>query len=153
MQLTQFSDIGLRVLLYLSYSRRDVPATVAEIAQAFEISRNHLVKVVHFMSQQGWLVTSRGKGGGISLAHPLHAYRLGEVVVALEQMTELVDCSAYPCRLRGSCQLKSILDEAMAAMIAVLNRYTLADAVAEPTASVVVLLNKIGMQEKLKIRQ
>lgn len=148
MQLTQFSDIGLRVLLYLSHSRREAPATVSEIASAFEVSRNHLVKVVHFMSQQGWLNTSRGKGGGLALAQPLNTYKLGDIIQTLEQMSELVDCQAYPCRLRGQCRLKSILDEAMAAMIAVLNRYTLADAVAEPTASVVILLNQLGMQSK-----
>jgi Rrf2 family transcriptional regulator, nitric oxide-sensitive transcriptional repressor len=149
MQLTQFSDIGLRVLLYLSYKERSSPATVAEIAASFEISRNHLVKVVHFMAQQGWLVTTRGKGGGLALAHPLAWYRLGQVIGTLEQLTELVDCSAYPCRLRGSCRLKGILDEALAAMFTVLDRYTLADAVAEPSGQVIVMLNRIGMRPPL----
>ncbi|MCJ9710841.1 Rrf2 family transcriptional regulator, partial [Bordetella hinzii] len=69
MQLTRFTDFGLRVLMYLTQCReRDKPVTIPEIAERFAISRNHLVKVVHFMSQQGWVAATRGKGGGLALA-------------------------------------------------------------------------------------
>lgn len=146
MQLTQFTDLGLRVLLYLSFQARDTPATVGEIAASFAVSRNHLVKVVHFMAQQGWLTTTRGKGGGLALARPLPAYRLGSIIRELEGMTELIDCAANTCRLRGNCRLKGILDQALAAMFEVLDRYTLADAVAEPSGQVIVMLNRLGMQ-------
>lgn len=145
MQLTQFTDLGLRVLLYLSHQQREQAVTISEIADVFEISRNHLVKVVHFMAQQGWLITTRGKGGGLALAHPLNWYRLGSIIKSLEELHELIDCNAYPCGLRGRCQLKGILDEALAAMFKVLDRYTLADAVAEPSQQVIVMLNQIGM--------
>lgn len=153
MQLTQFTDIGLRVLLYLSYKEREQAATVGEIAASFELSRNHLVKVVHFMAQQGWLVTTRGKGGGLALAHPLDWYRLGHIIRELEELTELIDCAAYPCRLRGSCRLKGILDQALAAMFEVLDRYTLQDAVAEPSGQVIVMLNRIGMKQVVAMQQ
>src|SRR5690606_7276386 len=66
MQLTQFTDLGLRVLMYLSHPDRGTPVTVGEIATRFGASRNHLIKVVHFMAQQGWLITTRGKGGGLA---------------------------------------------------------------------------------------
>lgn len=147
MQLTQFTDIGLRVLLYLSHQGRTHPVTIGEIADSFEVSRNHLVKVVHFMAQQEWLLTSRGKGGGLALAQPLAWYRLGEVIQTLEQSKELINCEAYPCQLRGRCQLKGMLDEAFAAMFAVLNRYTLADAVAEPSGQVIASLNLMGLKK------
>lgn len=147
MQLNQFTDIGLRVLLYLSYPQRSAPATISEIADSFQLSRNHLVKVVHFMAQQGWLLTTRGKGGGLALAQALDWYRLGTVIRTLEDLHELIDCSAYPCQLRGRCRLKSILDEALAAMFAVLDAYTLQDAVAEPSRQVIMMLNQIGMKQ------
>jgi Rrf2 family nitric oxide-sensitive transcriptional repressor len=147
MQLTQFTDLGLRVLLYVSYKERAQPATIGEIAASFDVSRNHLVKVVHFMAQQGWLLTTRGKGGGLALAHPLHWYRLGSIIQTLEELTELVNCAGYQCRLQGKCQLKGILNEALAAMFAVLDRYTLADAVAEPSQQVIVMLNQLGMKK------
>ena len=72
MQLTKYTDFGLRVLMYLTQSDgRSTPVTVPEIAERFEVSRNHLVKVVHFLSQQGWIATTRGKGGGLRLARAM----------------------------------------------------------------------------------
>lgn len=85
MQLNRFTDFGLRVMMYLTQCRdRTVPVTIPEIAARFEISRNHLVKVVHFLSQQGWIVATRGKGGGLRLARDAVEYRIGELVRVLE---------------------------------------------------------------------
>lgn len=78
-----FTDLGLRVLMYLSHQVRDTPVTISD-AERFDVSRHHLVKVVHFMGQQGWLITTRGKGGGLALAFGLQHYRLGQVVRVLE---------------------------------------------------------------------
>lgn len=65
MQLNRFTDFGLRVLMYLTQCRdRSAAVTIPEIADRFGLSRNHLVKVVHFMSQRGWVSTTRGKGAG-----------------------------------------------------------------------------------------
>lgn len=83
MQVTRFTDIGLRVLMYLVPQDPTHIVTISEISQQFEISRNHLVKVVHFMAQHGWIVTTRGKGGGLALAMPAAEYRLGQVVRSL----------------------------------------------------------------------
>lgn len=145
MQLTQFTDLGLRVLMYLSHPARDTPATIGEIAEVFDVSRNHLVKVVHFMAQQGWLATTRGKGGGLALARPVAQYSLGALVRTLERTPALIDCAGVSCRLRAGCGLKGILDEALAALFAVLDRYTLADAVGGKTGEAIVALNRLGM--------
>lgn len=144
MQLTHFTDLGLRVLMYLSHQERDTPVTISEIADRFEASRNHLVKVVHYMGQQGWLVTTRGKGGGVALARPLLEYRLGELIRTLEHTSiDLIDCAEPPCGLRGRCHLKGILDEALDAFYLALNRYTLADVVASPTQEAIVQLHRM----------
>lgn len=144
MQLTQFTDLGLRVLMYLSYQEREQPVTISEIAERFAISRNHLVKVVHAMAQQGWLATTRGKGGGLALAMPASQYRLGQVIRQLEDITTLIDCAQPPCALRGQCRLKGVLDEALAAFFTVLDRYTLADVVAQPTGQAIAILHRLG---------
>lgn len=143
MQLTHFTDLGLRVLMYLSHPGRDTPVTISEVAERFEASRNHLVKVVHFMAQQGWLVTTRGKGGGLALAQPLTHYRLGQTIRVLENVTEMIDCADPPCALRGSCRLKSILDQAMDVFFKELDGYTLADAVGSPTNQAIKMLHKL----------
>ena len=138
MQLTRFSDLGLRVLMYLTQLDGSRAVTISEIAAQFDVSRHHLVKVVHFMAQQGWLQTTRGKGGGLSLARPPRAYTLGELVRGLEGTEPLIDCAQPPCVLKGACAFKGILDEAQAAFYQALERHTLADAVTHPTDQVIV---------------
>lgn len=143
MQLTHFSDLGLRVLMYLTGPARDEAVTISEIADRFQVSRNHLVKVVHFMAQQGWLRTTRGKGGGLALAQPPAHYRLGDLLRRLEGVKPLIDCAEPPCALSGGCRLKGVLDEALAAFFAVLDRYTLQDLIAHPTGEAIALLHGI----------
>lgn len=142
MQLTRFSDLGLRVLMDLSALAPGAVTTIAEVTERFQVPHNHLSKVVQFMGQQGWLHTVRGKGGGIRLAWPLADYRLGQVVRTLERTTEVIECADPPCVLRGRCSLKGLLDEANDAFYAALDRHTLADALAAPTAETIVRLHR-----------
>ncbi len=143
MQLTRFTDFGLRVLMYLTQCRdRPAPVTIPEIAARFDLSRNHLVKVVHFMSQRGWVSTSRGKGGGLTLAHPPSGYRLGDLVRELEQQSPLIDCREPPCALDGACRLAGVLAQTLQAFYEALNGYTLADLVRDPTAAAIIKLHR-----------
>ena len=140
-KLTTFTDYSLRVLIHLAAgpNRR---FTVAEIARAFGISANHLVKVVHFLGRQGWIATVRGKGGGILLARPPGEIRVGDVVRDTQGAAMPAECFAPDggsCVLGGACRLKGVLREAVVAFYAVLDRYTLADLAAEPQALAVVL--------------
>lgn len=134
--------------MYLSHQGRETPVTISEIAERFAVSRNHLVKVVHFMAQHGWLLTTRGKGGGLALAREAGSYRLGAVIRVLEDITEVIDCAEPPCALRGRCLLKSMMDQALDAFFEVLDRYTLADAVASPTGEVIVTLHRLGVSQR-----
>lgn len=131
MQLNKFSDFGLRLLMYL-LQPRDELATIAQAAQDLKISENHLVKVTHFMSKQGWIISTRGKGGGIRLAE--HAYELpiGELVRTLEHDEKAVNCLEPACVLRFSCGLKSVLDQALEQFYQHLNSYQLKDALERP---------------------
>ena len=146
MQLTHFTDLGLRVLIYLTYVERTEPVTISEIAERFAISRNHLVKVVHFLARQDLIVTTRGKGGGMALAQPSANYRLGRIIRQLEGHTELIDCAVPPCGLRGNCQLKRMLDQAQQVFYDALDAYTLADAVATPTREVIISLHQLSFR-------
>jgi len=145
MQLTHFTDLGLRVLIYLSHPEPEQPVTISEIAGCFQVSRNHLVKVVHFLAQQQWISTTRGKGGGIALAQSTGRYRLGQLIRTLEGHQEFIDCSAPVCSLKGQCQLKRILDQAMQVMYAELDRYTLQDAVATPTREAIIGMHRLRL--------
>lgn len=146
MQITRFTDLGLRVLMYLTVGGREDLATITEIADRLEISRNHLVKVVHRLGQLKLIVTSRGKGGGITLARPPAQYRLGEVVRQLEDNPTLIDCGNPPCVIRSGCRLKGVLDDALQAFFSKLDEYTLADVVRQPTAFSLITLQGAARQ-------
>jgi Rrf2 family transcriptional regulator, nitric oxide-sensitive transcriptional repressor len=131
MQLTRFTDYGLRVLIFAA-SHPDRLCSVREISDYYDISYNHLVKVVHRLAQLGHIKSFKGKGGGIQLAGGAENLYLGDLVLALEPDMNLVECfdrDANTCRITNTCQLKHYLFDARQAFINALNRHTLADTV------------------------
>lgn len=129
MQLTLYTDYSLRVLLYLGLVPERT-ATITEIADAYGISRNHLVKVVHNLSIHGFILTTRGRGGGICLARPPEQIVIGDVVRHTEMNFTLVECfdrELNTCPIAAACILKDALYEAQKAFMAVLDKSTLAD--------------------------
>ncbi len=135
MQLSTYSDYSIRVLMQAALC---APArvTVDEVADAFGISRHHLVKVVHGLGRSGYLTTHRGVGGGFTLSRPAEDIRLGDIVRLGEETESVIECTDRgnrPCRLLPACRLKGVLDEAAAAFFEVLDRYALADVVKQPT--------------------
>lgn len=135
MQLSVYSDYALRVLIQTAL-RRPQRVRVDEVAETFGISRNHLVKIVHDLGRNGYLQTQRGIGGGFTLAREPEEIRVGAVVRLCEETDTVIDCldkPGQPCRLSPACRLKGVLDEAAAAFFAVLDGYTLADLVKQPS--------------------
>lgn len=133
MRLTQWTDYSLRVLMYCAATQeRAQAATVAEIAEAHGISRHHLTKVVMALAAQGWIVTLRGRGGGLRLARPAVQIVLGEVVRQTESDFDMVECfdsARNTCRIDGLCGLKGVLRRATDNYLATLDGVTLADLV------------------------
>ncbi|HYF42334.1 MAG TPA: Rrf2 family transcriptional regulator [Ramlibacter sp.] len=132
MRLAQHTDYGIRVLIYAAMLwPTGKLASIQEIAEAYGISENHLMKVVHRLGLLGLLHTQRGRNGGLRLAAEPSAFKLGEVVRTLEADMHLVECSSdteSACPLVGMCRFALALDEAKTAFLATLDRYTLEDA-------------------------
>ncbi|RDB44257.1 Rrf2 family transcriptional regulator [Halomonas sp. DQ26W] len=128
MHLTRYTDFALRVLIYLAVKGEE-RATIHEIAVSFGVSRNHLMKVVQDLSHRGYIVTIRGKNGGMLLNRPPESISLGGLVRDTEHELGLVECfrDANECVITPACRLTLILNEAMAAFMTVLDGYTLAD--------------------------
>lgn len=128
MRLTRYTDYSLRVLIYLAV-RADGLGTVGSIADAYGISRNHLMKVVRELNHRGYIDTVRGKGGGMRLRLPPERINLGRVVRDMESDLALVECfdADNRCVITPECGLRNVLGEALRAFLAVLDGYTLAD--------------------------
>ena len=144
MHLTVFSDYTLRVLMYLALDRTRL-ATIPEIADAYGISENHLMKVVHRLAQAGLVESVRGKGGGVRLALAPEEIRLGGIVRASEGSAPIVECLsdvAATCRIAPACRLAAVLSRAFEALYATLDEYTLADLVQSPRGLKVLLTRR-----------
>lgn len=128
MQLNKFTDYALRILMYVAQPRDEL-YTIKELAVRLQVSENHTVKIVHFMSKQGWLITSRGNRGGIRLAPNTLTLKLGDIVRILQGDQHIVECHTPPCVLRQHCGLKGILDQALEAFYLHLDQYTFGDVI------------------------
>jgi Rrf2 family nitric oxide-sensitive transcriptional repressor len=124
MRLTRYTDYAMRVLLHLA-ARDDDLSSIGEIAGLYKISQNHLMKVVQDLGKAGFVRTVRGRGGGIALARPADQIIIGQVVRQTEEGFQLVDCTN--CVIAPACTLPRALNEATAAFIAVLDKYSLED--------------------------
>lgn len=132
MQLTSYTDYAFRTLIALA-SVAPAKLTAAEISGSYQISQNHLLKVVQRLSELGFIETTRGKSGGIRLAVDPAKLSLGAVVRGMEAELGPVPClrtGDVPCAINPACGLRAILRDAMAQFLRVLDAHTLQDAVA-----------------------
>ncbi len=135
MQLTSFSDYALRVLMYADLAKNRL-VTIDEIADAYGISRAHLMKVVNALTRAGYLEAVRGRSGGLRLARPAESISLGDVLRATEPNLDLVECfsTGNQCVITGGCRLRGVLNRALDAFVKVLDGYTLAQISLKPHA-------------------
>lgn len=130
MRLNLHTDYALRLLMYLATVGRQ--AAVDEVADAFGISRHHLMKVAQDLAALGHVEARRGRGGGLSLARSPGEIVVGQVVRALESTSGFAECfdpQTKTCRIAGACGLQGALNLALGDFLARLDRYTLADLV------------------------
>jgi Rrf2 family transcriptional regulator, nitric oxide-sensitive transcriptional repressor len=129
MRLTMQTDYALRMLIQLGIYH-DRLVTVSETARAYEVSKNHMMKVANRLCQEGFVKTVRGNGGGLRLAMRPSEIGLGEVVRRMENDFSLVGCfepRCEDCRISSACLLRSALRNALRAFHETLDGYTLQD--------------------------
>lgn len=136
MRITTFTDYCLRVLVQagLRYPER---VTIDEVATAYGISRNHLIKVINELGRAGFLITQRGRSGGFTLARPADRISIAEVVKFGEQEHPPLECFdpvRNACVITPACRLKGMFAKALGAFYAALEEYTIADVLTRPDA-------------------
>jgi Rrf2 family nitric oxide-sensitive transcriptional repressor len=140
-RLTVYTDYAVRLLMYLAV-KQDGLVTIAEVAERYGISKNHLTKVAHQLGAAGYVETVRGRNGGLRLAKAAPSIGLGEIVRRTEPDMALVPCFKpvdAPCAIRPCCVLKRALEKSRVAFLEVLDGYSLGDLV-KPRASLRTLL-------------
>ncbi|MDQ5907825.1 MAG: Rrf2 family transcriptional regulator, nitric oxide-sensitive transcriptional repressor [Pseudomonadota bacterium] len=145
MYITQHTDYALRALIYLG-TNADRLVTIQEISERFDVSRNHLMKVVNALIRAGFVEGVRGKGGGLRLARVPREIVVGAVVREMEPGMDLVECfgSGCQCILDPSCKLKVILSNAQAAFLKVLDDMSLADLLGKSERSILKFLPPVA---------
>lgn len=130
MHITRYTDFSLRVLIYLAV-QGDRLSTIKEIAESYDISKNHLMKVVHQLNIKGYIETVRGKNGGMRLQIAPRDINIGVLVRETEEDLNIVECfsSKNTCKISPVCGLRSMFGEAIDAFVKTLDRYTLEDVI------------------------
>lgn len=139
MQLTLYTDYSFRVLIYLSI-HKDERVSIEEIAQYYNISKDHLIKVVNHLGKEGFIKTIRGRKGGIEMCKNPQQVKVGDIVRAMEPTLNLVECfdpKTNKCAVTPSCNLKNILFKANKAFMNELDQYTLDDMITKKETNVV----------------
>lgn len=130
MRLTRHTDYALRILVYLAV-RPDFPtlASRSQIAEAYEISEDHVAKITAELAELGYVETVRGRSGGLRLGKDADAISIGEVVRRLEPNFDLADCMSeeMECPISAGCGLRHLLRRARAEFLGALDQFTLAD--------------------------
>jgi Rrf2 family nitric oxide-sensitive transcriptional repressor len=128
MQLDKFTDYALRVLVALAVQAPKRLSSSA-IAQTYGLSEHHLAKVASQLAREEFVISERGRGGGLTLARDPKDINIGSVVRALKGDTPVVECFGgnHSCRIMPACGLRTPLQEAQEAFFAALDHYSLAD--------------------------
>ncbi|HEY9097319.1 MAG TPA: Rrf2 family transcriptional regulator [Thiobacillus sp.] len=141
MRLTKHTDYAFRVLIYLASLPEDQLSTVQEIAEKFDVSRSHIMKIVHKLASEHIIHASRGQNGGIKLGQPKETINLRTVIELMEATLAPVNCDDPLCRIKQCCALRNILFDAQRQFLEHVEQFTLAN-LAEPAVSIIGLLNK-----------
>ena len=142
MQLNKFTDIGLRVLMYLSQATFGQQVTIDEIATALDLPRNHLIKVITRLNKLGWIKATRGRNGGLELNQKSLLLRVGDILRELENTSELVNCEKPRCKFHGECVLKVALQTGVDIFYEHMNQYKLFDIINHNTKEKIITMHK-----------
>ncbi|MFZ2542195.1 MAG: Rrf2 family transcriptional regulator [Gallionella sp.] len=130
MKLTHYSDLGLRLLMYLTL-RHSETVTIQEVSVRFAVSKNHMVKISHQLTKSGLIVSTRGRNGGVRLSRQPESISVEDALLATEDNFDLVECFGPDnhCVITDVCKLSGVLDNALKAFFGVLRKVSLADLV------------------------
>lgn len=145
MKLTSYTNYAMRCLQLATLKHPEL-VRVDDVVLIHDVSRPHIVKVVHELGKAGYLETIRGRSGGFRLARPAENIIVGDVVRLTEGSMDIVECfnpDTNTCPFIGICKLSKKIQEATNAFMEILDDVTVADI----ASNHIPLLNRIEMIE------
>lgn len=148
MQLNRQTDYALRTLIFLAM-RNDL-STIDDIAKKFLIAREHLTKIISRLAKLNYVITIRGKGGGLKLNPKVLTVSLAKIIKHFEPTFKAIDCHQLQCPIREMCRLQQILHKASNAFLNTLNEYTLQDILPKSSIEKLNIATMLGIETKVK---
>lgn len=127
MNLSKFSDYAFRILIYLA-KNQDKLCTVEELASNLEISEHHLKKIVHKIAKTEYIISTKGRNGGLKLGMDPNEINLGKILIITEDNLNTSACfssARHECPIDSTCKFKSILKDALTSFIDEVGKHTL----------------------------
>jgi len=125
MPITRSTDIALRVLITLSAA--DQQLTVSKLAEKIGVPERYTGKMVQRLAGEGWLETSRGKGGGVRVSPTGRDVTPFDVIKVMGEGWPDIDCTKPWCPLLDiNCRLATMLADAEAAFMGSMRSVTMA---------------------------
>jgi Rrf2 family nitric oxide-sensitive transcriptional repressor len=139
MRLLASTDFSLRLLMHLARMHPDPsaqpPVSTQALAEAIDVPRNHVHKIVQDLAEAGFVRTFRGPQGGVTLAHDPATIAVGTVIRHLESRQAIVECfrpDGGTCCFSPHCRLRGALARAQTQFLASLDTVTIADCLPAP---------------------
>ena len=129
MQLSKFTDYAFRALIYLAKNSEE-NLTVDILAKNLEISSHHLKKVINKLAKTEYIISLKGRNGGLKLGLDPKEINLGKVLLLTEENLNRVECMSLSgtCPLvNEECKLKGIISKSLDEFVNEMSKYTLKD--------------------------
>jgi Rrf2 family iron-sulfur cluster assembly transcriptional regulator len=117
------AEYALQAMLYLAEHEGEGLAMVSSIAEAYNIPKHFLAKLVQTLTRNHLIKSYRGRNGGIKLGRPADKTTVLQIVNAIEGLPSerdmcvigLDECSdTVPCPLHNQWQhIKNLIDDTL----------------------------------------
>ncbi|MFH1011941.1 MAG: Rrf2 family transcriptional regulator [bacterium] len=128
-QVTSGSAYAIRGVVYLALRSPQGALLVSEIAQAHEIPERYLAKIFQGLARHGVLRSTRGIGGGFSLARAPSRITLMDIVKSCEGPILVSKCLAHKadCDKKDICGLCVVWEKLQKQVVSLLEKTTIQD--------------------------
>lgn len=129
MYLSKFTDYSFRIMMYLGNHPNEL-YTVDELSSILNLSTHHIKKIIYTLSKNGYILSTKGRNGGVKMVKNPKDINLGTLLQITEDNLNILECFSpenNTCNINNNCKLKPIINDALNSFKQKLSEYTLED--------------------------